>query len=148
MTNTYVSVYSVLLLFFAHTRQNYTCHPFDQKVVTKDGIVDHFQLILDLDYTQFVQIPTQQPTAEPTESPTFMPTLYPTFASTRFPTADPIERTTQQPTNDPSYFPSGDSTTDVSAEPTVGPTENPTYSSTDEVDLLSLYGMITMESPI
>eukprot|EP01083_Nonionella_stella_P103019 293870_1 len=42
----------------------------DIYIVSKNDIVDHFELTLDLDYTQFVQMPTHAPTPNPTQFPT------------------------------------------------------------------------------
>eukprot|EP01084_Bolivina_argentea_P284057 486690_1 len=45
----------------------------DKYIVSTSGIVDHFEITLDLDYTQFVQMPTSSPTRTPTKSPTESP---------------------------------------------------------------------------
>eukprot|EP01083_Nonionella_stella_P136978 416920_1 len=57
--------------------------PEDNKyIVSKNDIVDHFELTLDLDYTQFVQMPTHAPTPTPTQFPTLPPTRDPSNSPT------------------------------------------------------------------
>merc|ERR1719295_1490777 len=90
-------------------------------IVSKNGIVDHFELTLDLDYTQFVQMPTQEPTENPTQSPTADPTQIPspqpTDTPSRSPSDTPTKSPSQQPTGKPTYHPSINPTTDPTVEP-------------------------------
>eukprot|EP01083_Nonionella_stella_P232170 819293_1 len=92
--------------------------PEDNKyIVSKNDIVDHFELTLDLDYTQFVQMPTHAPTPNPTQFPTVPPTRNPSHSPTSSPTPAPTPLPTKRPTQ----------------MPTQPPTDSPTQSPTDTV---------------
>eukprot|EP01083_Nonionella_stella_P151209 482861_1 len=84
-------------------------------IVSKNDIVDHFELTLDLDFTQFVQMPTHAPTPNPTEFPTLTPTRNPSNTPTSSPTPAPTPLPTKRPTQ----------------QPTQPPTDPPTQSPTD-----------------
>eukprot|EP01083_Nonionella_stella_P131266 398685_1 len=99
--------------------------PEDNKyVVSTNDVVDHFELTLDLDYTQFVQMPTHAPSPNPTKFPTLSPTRNPSHSPTSSPTPSPTSLPTKGPTK----------------LPTQPPTDSPTQSPTDTVlDTFVLY---------
>jgi len=82
--------------------------------VAKLGIVDHFEMTLDLDYTQFVQMPTNAPTQDPSESPSNHPTLKPSESPTPKPSESPSNHPTPKPIHPPTQ------------SPTIPPTQCPT----------------------
>eukprot|EP00490_Sorites_sp_Unknown_P029804 CAMPEP_0114690738 /NCGR_PEP_ID=MMETSP0191-20121206/66026_1 /TAXON_ID=126664 /ORGANISM="Sorites sp." /LENGTH=109 /DNA_ID=CAMNT_0001981017 /DNA_START=401 /DNA_END=727 /DNA_ORIENTATION=- len=53
---------------------------------SKVGMVEYFNMTLDLDYTLFVKFPTTTPTETPTISPSLSPTRTPTRTPTETPT--------------------------------------------------------------
>jgi len=104
-------------------------------IVSKSGIVDHFEMTLDLDYTTFVKMPTVAPTPGPTQLPTKSPTPAPSKTPTGIPTHSPVDEPTNAPTSPPSK------------RPTVLPSQSPTDTiSSDSFDLYETAGRLEIVS--